>query len=135
MELGGRRLVDAGLSAAIPFRAALADGATHVLVLRSRRAGETAQPPARLAGAVTARLLRRLGPALAQAFLTRAEREAEDEALLARHDADPALAPAVLSVRPAPGSPVPGRLERDVALIGAGLEAGRVAMHAAAGKM
>src|SRR3954452_7631885 len=33
--LNGRTLIDAGLSAAIPFRAALADGATHMLVLRS----------------------------------------------------------------------------------------------------
>ena len=106
--------VDAGLSAAIPFRAALADGATHVLVLRSRRAGETAQPPTRVAGALTARLLRRLDPAVAQAFLTRAEREAEDEAMLARHDADPSLEPPVLSIRPAPGRRA-GPLERDVA--------------------
>ena len=131
VELGGRRLLDAGLSAAIPFRAALAGGATHVLVLRSRRAGETAQPPGRIAGGLTARLLRRLDPAVAQAFRTRAVREAEDEAVLARHDAEPDRRPHVLSVRPAPGSPVPGRLERDVALIAAGLEAGRAAMHAA----
>jgi predicted patatin/cPLA2 family phospholipase len=134
VQLDGRRLLDAGLSAAIPFRAALADGATHVLVLRSRRAGETAQPPTRVAGAATARLLRRVDPAVARAFLTRAEREAEDEAELARREAGPALTPAVLSVRPAPGSPVPARLERDVALIGAGLEAGRAAAHAALGR-
>jgi len=131
VELRGRRLLDAGLSAAIPFRAALADEATHVLVLRSRRAGETARPPGRVAGGVTARLLRRLDPAVAQAFRTRAVREAEDEALPAGHDADPGRLPHVLSVRPAPGSPVPGRLERDVGLVAAGLEAGRVAMHAA----
>ena len=124
VALDGRRYVDAGLAAAIPFRAALAGGATHVLVLRSRRAGETARPPARVAGALTARLLRRISPAVAQAFRTRAEREAEDEALLARHDADPALAPAVLSIRPPPGSPAPGRLERDVDVVRAGLEAG-----------
>jgi predicted patatin/cPLA2 family phospholipase len=130
VELDGRRLLDAGLSAAIPFRAALASEPTHVLVLRSRRAGETAQPPARLAGALTARLLRRIDPAVAQAFLTRAEREAEDEALLARHDADAALRPHVLSIRPAPGSAVPARLERDVATISAGLEAGRAAVRA-----
>jgi predicted patatin/cPLA2 family phospholipase len=134
IRLDGRRLLDSGLSAAIPFRAALADGATHVLVLRSRRAGETAQPPTRLAGGVTARLLRRVDPAVAQAFLTRAEREADDEAALARYDADPALGPAVLSIRPAPGSAVPSRLERDVAVIGAGLEAGRAAVHAALGR-
>jgi predicted patatin/cPLA2 family phospholipase len=128
VQLDGRRLLDAGLSAAIPFRAAVAGGATHVLVLRSRRAGETAQPPGRVAGALTARLLRRVDPAVAQAFLTRAEREADDEALLARHDADPALAPAVLSIRPAPGSVAPSRLEHDIDVIRAGLEAGRAAV-------
>ena len=128
VQLDGCRLLDAGLSAAIPFRAAVAGGATHVLVLRSRRAGETAQPPGRVAGALTARLLRRVDPAVAQAFLTRAEREADDEALLARHDADPALAPAVLSIRPAPGSVAPSRLEHDIDVIRAGLEAGRAAV-------
>jgi len=133
VELDGRRLIDAGLSAAIPFRAALADGATHVLVLRSRRAGETAAPPGRLSGMLTARALRRVAPALETAFRTRARREAEDEALLARHDADPGLGPAILSLRPAPGSPVPGRLERDMDVIRAGLEAGRVAAHAVLG--
>jgi predicted patatin/cPLA2 family phospholipase len=128
VELGGRRLIDAGLSAAIPFRAALADGATHVLALRSRRAGEVATAPGRLSGALTARALRRVAPALETGFRTRAQREGEDEALLARHDADPSLTPAILSIRPAPGSPVPGRLERDIDVIRAGLEAGRLAV-------
>jgi predicted patatin/cPLA2 family phospholipase len=131
VSLDGHRLIDAGLSAAIPFRAALADGATHVLVLRSRRAGETVTAPGRASDTLTARALRRLAPALETAFLTRVEREAEDEALLARHDADPSRTPHILSVRPAPGSPVPGRLERDVGLVRAGLEAGRAAAHAA----
>jgi predicted patatin/cPLA2 family phospholipase len=86
VRFDGRRLLDAGLSAAIPFRAAIADGATHVVVLPSR------------------------------------------------HDADPALEPAVLSIRPAPGSSAPSRLERDVAVISAGLEAGRAAAHAVRGR-
>src|SRR3954470_4026228 len=133
VRLDGRPLIDAGLSAAIPFRAALADGATHVLVLRSRRSGEAAAAPGRLSGALTGRALRRIAPALETAFRTRAEREAEDEALLARHDADPSLTPAILSVRPAPDSPVPGRLERDIEVVRAGLEAGRAAVHAALG--
>jgi hypothetical protein len=89
---------------------------------------------------LTAALLRRYGPAVAQAFLTRAEREARDEEFLAERDADPALsskgmdpllAPFVLSIRPAPGSPRPSRLERDIELVRAGLEAGREAAHAA----
>jgi predicted patatin/cPLA2 family phospholipase len=134
VELGGRRLIDAGLSAAIPFRAALAGGATHVLVLRSRRAGESVTPPGRVGGALTRAALNHVSPALRTAFLTRVEREGEDEALLARHDADPGLEPHILSIRPAPGSTVPGRLERDVGIVRAGLDAGHAAAMAALGQ-
>jgi predicted patatin/cPLA2 family phospholipase len=133
VQVNGRRLVDAGLSAAIPFRAALAGGATHLLVLRSRQADERAQAPGRVSGALTGALLRRIDPALARGFATRAEREGADEEFLARHDADPSLNPHVLSIRPAPGSPVPSRLEQDIDVIRAGLEAGREAAHAALG--
>ena len=133
VSVDGRRYIDAGLSAAIPFRAALADGATHLLVLRSRRAGESVTAPGRVSGALTGRALRRVSAALEAAFRTRVEREGADEALLARHDADPSLQPSILSIRPAPDSPVPGRLERDLATIRAGLEAGRAAAHAALG--
>jgi predicted patatin/cPLA2 family phospholipase len=131
VDLGGAQYLDAGLSAAIPFEAALADGATHVLVLRSRREGETAEPATGRGARLTARLLRRYGPQVAEAFLTRAEREAADEARLARHAADASLRPHILSVRPAPDSPRPGRLERDIEVVRGGLEAGRLAIHAA----
>ena len=133
VALDGRRYIDAGLSAAIPFRAALADGATHVLVLRSRRAGEAVTPPSRLSGVLTGRALRRVSPALETAFRTRVERESADEELLERHDADPALEPSILSIRPPSDSASPSRLERDMDTIRAGLEAGRVAAHAALG--
>ena len=43
------------------------------------------------------------------------------------------MTPHVLSVRPAPGSPVPGRLERDIEVVRGGLEAGREAVHLALG--
>jgi predicted patatin/cPLA2 family phospholipase len=133
VAIDGHRYLDAGLSAAIPFHAAFADGATHVLVLRSRRAGEVATAPAGVGARVTTRMLRRIGPAVAAGFSTRASREGEDEALLARHDEDPGLTPHVLSLRPAPDSPVPGRLERDIDVVVAGLEAGREAAHRALG--
>ncbi len=102
-----------------------------MLVLRSRIAGEAVRPPGRAGTALTGTLLGRLGPELAAAFRTRVERELADEALLAEHDADPAREPAILSIRPAAGSPVPGRLERDVAIVRGGLEAGRAAARAA----
>lgn len=131
VEVDGRRYLDAGLSAAIPFRAAIADGATHILLLRSRREGDVATAPGRAEAAAMTRLLGRISAAVATGFLTRAEREREDEALLAEHDRDPAKLPHVLSIRPAPDSPVPARLERDIEVVRAGLEAGRLAARAA----
>ena len=133
VAIDGARYLDAGLSAAIPFRAAFADGATHVLILRSRRQGELATSPTGIGARVTTRMLARIDPAVARAFLSRAEREGADEELLARHDRDPKSTPHVLSVRPAPDSPVPGRLERDIAVVRGGLEAGRQAAYRALG--
>ena len=133
VTIDGSRYLDAGLSAAIPFRFAFADRATHVLVLRSRRQGEVATRPTGASARVMTRLLARIDPAVARAFLSRAEREGADEELLARHDADPQTTPHVLSIRPAPGSPVPARLERDIEVVRAGLEAGRQALHRALG--
>ena len=43
------------------------------------------------------------------------------------------MQPSILSIRPAPGSASPSRLERDMATIRAGLEAGRLAAYAALG--
>ena len=104
-------------------------------MLGSRREGEsaTAAPDGSARPRSTARRWRRIAPALEQGFRTRAEREGADEALLARHDADASLEPAILSIRPAPGSAVPSRLERDIDVIRAGLEAGRVAVLRALG--
>jgi predicted patatin/cPLA2 family phospholipase len=133
ISVDGSRYLDAGLSAAIPFRAALAGDATHVLVLRSRKQGEVASTPSRLSAAITGRLLERIDPAMARAFLTRAAREAIDEKFLAAHEADPSRTPHILSVRPAAESAVPSRLESDIDVIRAGLEAGRRALHEALG--
>lgn len=133
VTIGGSRYLDAGLSAAIPLHAAIADGATHVLVLRSRRQGEMVTPPTGMGARATSRMLSRIDPAVARAFLSRAERELEDERLLASHDLDPGLTPHILSIRPASDSAVPKRLEGDVEVIKAGLEAGRQAVHRAFG--
>ena len=56
VTVDGKRYLDAGLSAAIPFHAAFADGATHVLLLRSRqpRGGHAAPAGVRRAGNVPA---------------------------------------------------------------------------------
>lgn len=133
VAVGSEHFLDAGLTAAIPLQAAVNDGATHILVLRSRLEGETTLAPSGLGARLTARALRRVDPAVARAFLTRAERELVIEDQLARHAADPSLTPHILSIRPGPGSPVPSRLDRDLKLVAAALEAGRVAAHKALG--
>jgi predicted patatin/cPLA2 family phospholipase len=135
VALAGRRLLDAGLSAAIPIRAALADGATHILVLRSRRAGETAVVPMGTGARLTSSLLARIDPQVARAFHARAPAELEDEALLERHMSDDTLEPRILQLRPLPGSPVPGRLERDIVTVRGGFEAGHRAAREALGEL
>lgn len=129
VSMGGRRYLDAGLSAAIPFQAAIDDGATHLLLLRSRKAGDVASDPSGLGGRLTTRMLGRISPAVRDGYLTRGQREGADEAFLARHDLETGLSPSILQIRPHPESPVPSRLESDLEVVRAGLESGRQAVH------
>jgi predicted patatin/cPLA2 family phospholipase len=115
--IDGRRYLDAGLAESIPFHAALAAGATHVLVLRSRRPQDDERPPP-LPRAVTGTLLRRLGEPVRRGYLERPDRLAADDALLEDHEA-------VLAIRPPADSPRVSRLESDSGVVRAGLEAGR----------
>ncbi|MEU6843419.1 patatin-like phospholipase family protein [Streptomyces sp. NPDC046716] len=135
VALGGRLFYDAGLAESVPYRTALAQGATHVLVLRSR----TAPPPgANVPGAVerpsygsrlvAATALRAHPKALHDVYFARERRLLEDDALLARYDLAEQEGAAVLSVRPGPDAPRVGRLTRDGATLRAALDAGRSAM-------
>jgi predicted patatin/cPLA2 family phospholipase len=131
VELDGRRFYDAGVSESIPYRTALAQGATHVLVLRSRRDPVTTTRPTRSDLVVAHNGLRRQTPELQAAFLARAARLAADDARLARYDAGLAGPPSVLSIRPGPESPPVSRLATDGPLLESAFEAGRAAVHAA----
>jgi predicted patatin/cPLA2 family phospholipase len=93
VQFDGRRYYDAGLSESVPYRTALAQGATHVLVLRSRR-GPIAVPedgrvPARSARVIARTALRRETPALRAAFLGRDARLAADDRRLAKYQSAP----------------------------------------------
>jgi predicted acylesterase/phospholipase RssA len=152
VQLDGRRFYDAGLSESVPYRTALAQGATHVLVLRSRReAAASAAPPAsaaapdgrgpaRSARVIARTALRRETPALRAAFLGRDARLADDDRRLSDHQSAPPAAPvipasgapaAVFSIRPLAGSPAVSRLATDGRLLQAAFESGRAATHAA----
>jgi predicted patatin/cPLA2 family phospholipase len=131
IQLDGKRLVDSGVSAAIPFRAALEQGATHVLLLRSRRHGHRVERPSRLSRTLTGRALRRMSPAVETAFRTRFEREHADEDLLDQHRNDPARRPWIYAIHPPADSPVPSRLDRDVGVVREAIAAGHEAALAA----
>jgi len=136
VEFAGRRFYDAGVSESVPYRTALAQGATHDLVLRSRHAPRPApdgpapdgpapgsRRPSRSARLLARTTLRRETPALRATFLARESRLAADDQLLAQYESS-ARTPAVLSIRPGLGSPEVSRLATDGALLRAALEAG-----------
>ncbi|MBN6051566.1 patatin-like phospholipase family protein [Nonomuraea sp. RK-328] len=95
VELAGRLHYDAGLAESIPYRTALAQGASHVLVLRSRPAAPAATrttaagPGARPsygARLIAATVLRGYPEALHRSYLARAHRLLHDDAVLTRYD-------------------------------------------------
>jgi predicted patatin/cPLA2 family phospholipase len=141
VAFAGRRFYDAGVSESVPYRTALAQGATHILVLRSRRDPLTwpdGRTPSRSVRLITRTTLRRETPALRATFLSREARLADDDRRLAAYQAQspatqpaatptPATQPAVFSIRPAPHSPEVSRLATNGPLLRAAFEAGRAA--------
>ena len=113
VEVGGRRYVDGALAASIPLGAALQDGATHVLVLQTRPYGVPRTTGSRLADRLIERHLRRLNPALAGLWRTRASAYEELVGDILRRSVHPGpRAPHVLGLRPPAGTPVVSQLER-----------------------
>ncbi|HEY6495201.1 MAG TPA: patatin family protein [Trebonia sp.] len=105
VEIDGRPYIDAGVSQAVPVRTALAQGATHIVALRTRRADETVPAPSRGERLVMSRWFARHAPGALQTWLSRAALRADDERLLTSH-------PAALQIRPPSGSTRIGRTER-----------------------
>ncbi len=153
VAFAGRRFYDAGVSESVPYRTALAQGATHILVLRSRRDPLTwpdGSTPSRSVRLITRTTLRRETPALRATFLSREARLADDDRRLDAYQAQstapaepaapapaapapaapepaPAVQPAVFSIRPAPDSPEVSRLATHGPLLRAAFQAGRAA--------
>jgi predicted patatin/cPLA2 family phospholipase len=131
--LRGQRVYDAGVAESIPFRTPLAQGATHLLVLRSRlpltvaaRADGMPLPrPPRSIRLLAGTTLRRESPELRAALLTRGQRTAADVARIAELD----VAGRALTIRPPASVPPVTRLTTDGALLAAALESGRAAVH------
>lgn len=130
VTLRGRRFYDAGVAESIPLRTPLAQGATHVVVLRSRPARPLAgvvaptRPP-REARLLAWTVLRKETPGLRAALLSRAERTLADVTCIGEMEA----AGTALSIHPAADGPHVGRLTTDGTVLAAAFEAGREATH------
>jgi predicted patatin/cPLA2 family phospholipase len=120
VEIDGHRFVDAGVSEAVPVRTALAQHATHIVALRTRRADEIVTPPSRAERMVMSRWFARRAPGALEPWLRRETVRAQEEHLLASH-------PATLQIRPPAGSAKVGRTERSPDLLRAAVDAGRQA--------
>jgi predicted patatin/cPLA2 family phospholipase len=133
VRLRGRRFYDAGVAESIPFRTPLAQGATHVLLLRSRlplavaaRAGGVPVPrPPRSVRVLARTTLRRESPELRAALLTRGPRTAADVARIAELEREGRA----LTIRP-PAAPAVSRLTTDGTLLAAAFESGRAVAYA-----
>jgi predicted patatin/cPLA2 family phospholipase len=124
VPLAGHRYLDAGITEPVPYATPIADGATHMVMLRSRRLGLASSDG--LVRRPTAAWLARYSPATRDAFLTRRERALELDARLANGSADLP----VLIVEPTPDTPHVSRLESDATVITTAMAAGRQAMQA-----
>jgi len=120
VEIGGRRFVDAGVSESVPIRTPLAQRATHIVALRTKRSDERITPPTRLERLVLTRWFARHAPGAAAPWLNRVAVRGEDERLLTS-------SPAILQIRPPLGSGDVGRTERGEAVLREAVRTGRQA--------
>lgn len=132
VELAGRRYLDAGLAESIPLDTPIAAGATHLLVLASRKDGDYTNDPAAVRW-LTGRWLRRAAPGAREAFLERNGRASAVAERLTRYNQDDSAEPAVLTVRPAVDSPHVSRRETDAAVMRTAAAAGRAAIRTTLG--
>ncbi len=121
IPMAGRRFVDAGVAEPIPYRTALTQGATDVLVLRTRRADELPVRPPRVHDVVVPRFLRRQAPGAIPAWQDTYRRDVEDEEVLATD-------PRILSIRPPAGAPDVAVLERDPSVLRQAVDLGKSAV-------
>lgn len=120
IEINGRKFVDAGVSESVPVRTALAQEATHIVALRTRRSDETSSAPTRAERLVMSQWFARRAPGALEPWLHRETIRANEEQLLASH-------PATLQIRPPVGSETIGHTERRPDTLRTAVDTGRQA--------
>ena len=128
----GTLVSDGGLLESIPVATPLAEGATHVIALRSRDPAYRKGRRGRLYGVAEDLVIGRLPGRLPELIRARPARyDAEADALAGAAQGRGPLAGRAVQLAPAAGTPLVGRLQTDRARVAAAIEAGaRVVIEA-----
>jgi predicted patatin/cPLA2 family phospholipase len=118
IDIQGQPFVDAGISESVPVRTALAQHATHIVALRTRRNDESIAPPSLIERLVLPHWFARHAPGAHGPWKNRVTVRGAEEELLASH-------PAVLQIRPPIGSCDIGHTERGETVLREAVDAGR----------
>ncbi|MFE3446275.1 patatin family protein [Nocardia sp. NPDC059180] len=127
VPLGDAFYLDGGLAETVPIRTALRSGATHAVVLRTRRMDERRPPASRIHSVVGGAYLRVRAPGAYRAWLERPQQQSVEDRVLT------GLGDAVLQIHPPAGSPAVDSAARDTDLLAQALEIGRRAAHVTLG--
>ncbi|MFB8273956.1 patatin-like phospholipase family protein [Nocardia colli] len=122
VALGDAHYFDGGLTETVPIRTAVRNGATHALVLRTRRIDEQRPPASLLHRVVGGSYLRAIAPGAYRAWVQRPHQQAVEDRALAE------LGDSVLQIHPPLGSPDIDSAARDTTLLAAALDIGRRAV-------
>ncbi|WP_328391160.1 patatin-like phospholipase family protein [Nocardia sp. NBC_00416] len=122
VELGGRRYFDGGLAETVPVRSALQAGATHALILRTRRVDERRPPAPWLHDVVGGTYMRFLAPGAYRAWKLRPGQQALEDGVIA------GMGGAATQIHPPAGSPDISSVETDPGILSRGMEIGRRAV-------
>jgi len=127
--LGGRRLFDGGLAEAIPFRTPSRQGATHILLLRTRRSDQLTTKASWGERLFVASYLALRGRGALRPWATRYRRGlADEQELTGLCDADPDDI-SVAQIRPPSTAPTVPRTSRDPVLLAEAIQIGLDAAH------
>ena len=129
VSFGGRQLFDGGLAESIPFHTATMHGATHVVVLRTRRTDEPATRASWGELLFIPSYLAVRGRGAIRPWSTRYRRGVVDEQLLTALSDNSLEDATVLQIRPPLGSPSVPRTSRDAALLDEAVSIGLQTAH------
>lgn len=122
VALAGRRYFDGGLSETVPVRTAVRAGATHALILRTRRSDERRPPAPWLHDLVGGTYMRWSAPGAYRAWKARPGQQAVEDGAIA------AMGAAAHQIHPPAGSPDISSVETDPGVLSRGMRIGHRAV-------